>query len=312
MSMNISQPRKVMIFTSNGFVGNLLLNQIIPNMIQMGIEPIICDTRKPERKNKSIDLQDIEFYEYEILNKTIFPFLKSSAAKTFNYSLDALKKQYGIKVLRLENVNSKMFLSMVKQDSNVIGGISIRNFQIFKEQTISVFREKGFLWNLHPGLLPRYRGLLIPYRVHTNGDDIDGWTLHEVNSKIDQGRIVSQASNKLQKNSSVLKCYINMMPKSIKMILESLQIILQNGYIETHKNDVSISKYCSYPTPREFKKFKRAGIFFTTPDEAIDLYMKYYAPIDPRLTKSLKLKLVSEIRNWQEYKLTALSQKKAA
>ena len=49
---------------------------------------------------------------------------------------------------------------------------------------------KGKIINIHPSLLPKYRGLNTFKRVLNAGDAITGCTVHEVNEKLDDGKII--------------------------------------------------------------------------------------------------------------------------
>ena len=49
---------------------------------------------------------------------------------------------------------------------------------------------KGKIINIHPSLLPKYRGLNTFDRVLKAGDTITGCTVHEVNEKLDDGKII--------------------------------------------------------------------------------------------------------------------------
>ncbi len=55
-------------------------------------------------------------------------------------------------------------------------------------------RYDGKLINIHPSLLPKYKGLDTHARAIAAGDEIHGCTIHYVNSEMDGGRIIEQAS----------------------------------------------------------------------------------------------------------------------
>ena len=58
---------------------------------------------------------------------------------------------------------------------------------------------KGKILNIHPSLLPRYKGLNTHQRAIENKDKYSGCTVHFVNAKLDSGKII------LQKRVSILK-----------------------------------------------------------------------------------------------------------
>jgi phosphoribosylglycinamide formyltransferase-1 len=56
-----------------------------------------------------------------------------------------------------------------------------------------VTRYQGWMLNIHPSLLPKYRGLHTHARAIEAGDDIAGCTVHEVTADLDDGPILGQA-----------------------------------------------------------------------------------------------------------------------
>ncbi len=56
-----------------------------------------------------------------------------------------------------------------------------------------VTRYQGWMLNIHPSLLPKYRGLHTHVRAIDAGDDIAGCTVHEVTADLDDGPILGQA-----------------------------------------------------------------------------------------------------------------------
>ena len=80
--------------------------------------------------------------------------------------------------------------------------------------------------NIHPSLLPKYKGLKTHERSIKNKDKFSGCTVHFVNSKLDSGKIVLQKKVKISKNDTpaslakkVLKQEHNLFPKAITKIL---------------------------------------------------------------------------------------------
>jgi len=61
---------------------------------------------------------------------------------------------------------------------------------------------KGIILNIHPSLLPKYKGLNTHERVIQNKDKYSGCTVHYVNSKLDSGKIILQAKVKILKKET--------------------------------------------------------------------------------------------------------------
>ena len=61
---------------------------------------------------------------------------------------------------------------------------------------------KGKILNIHPSLLPKFKGLNTHKRVIENKEMYSGCTVHFVNSKLDSGKIILQKKVKLHKNET--------------------------------------------------------------------------------------------------------------
>ena len=66
-----------------------------------------------------------------------------------------------------------------------------------------IYKFKGKILNIHPSLLPKYKGLNTHARALENQDKYSGCTVHFVNSKLDSGRIILQKKVKIFKNDNV-------------------------------------------------------------------------------------------------------------
>ena len=61
---------------------------------------------------------------------------------------------------------------------------------------------KGKILNIHPSLLPKYKGLNTHQRVLNNNEKFSGCTVHYVSSKLDSGKIISQKKIKIKKKDT--------------------------------------------------------------------------------------------------------------
>ena len=65
-----------------------------------------------------------------------------------------------------------------------------------------ITKFKGKILNIHPSLLPKYKGLNTHQRALNNNEKYSGCTVHFVNSKLDSGKIVLQKKVKISKNDT--------------------------------------------------------------------------------------------------------------
>ena len=104
--------------------------------------------------------------------------IKYSNRKTFEYRL--------LKLLKRNNVDLICLAGFMK----ILSGSFIKKF----------YRP---ILNIHPSLLPRYKGLNTHIKVIRNKDKYSGATVHIVNEKLDSGKIILQEKIKVLKSDSV-------------------------------------------------------------------------------------------------------------
>ena len=63
-------------------------------------------------------------------------------------------------------------------------------------------RFEGNILNIHPSLLPKYKGLNTHERVILNNEKFSGCTVHLVNSKLDSGKIILQKKVRINKKDN--------------------------------------------------------------------------------------------------------------
>ena len=119
-------------------------------------------------------------------------------AKGLNY---AKKFKIKKKVLNFKNkkLSEKKLLSIL--NINNIHMICLAGFmKILSGNFIKKF--KGNILNIHPSLLPKYKGLNTHKRVLNNKEKYSGCTVHFVNSRLDSGKIILQKKVKISKNET--------------------------------------------------------------------------------------------------------------
>jgi len=118
----------------------------------------------------------------------------NSKAKGLHYAnIYKIKK----KVFDFKNILSeKKVINELK--NNDIHLICLAGFmKILSKSFIKNF--KGKILNIHPSLLPKYKGLNTHERAIKNKDKYSGCSVHFVNSKLDSGKIISQKKVRINK-----------------------------------------------------------------------------------------------------------------
>ena len=88
-----------------------------------------------------------------------------------------------------------------------------------------ITRFKGKIINIHPSLLPKYKGLNTHQRVLDNNEKFSGCTIHYVSKKLDSGKIIAKKKVKIFKKDSLKKLEKRVLKEENKLyplILEKL------------------------------------------------------------------------------------------
>ena len=132
--------------------------------------------------------------------------------KVYNYDQKIISEKRILKDLKSNNIKLICLAGFMK----ILSKDFIRNF-------------KGKILNIHPSLLPKYKGLNTHHRAIQNKEKYSGCTVHLVNSKLDSGKIILQKKVKLSKKETpsslqkkILKHEHILYPRAISKIFVSL------------------------------------------------------------------------------------------
>ena len=144
--------------------------------------------------------------------KSLMKFSKTKKSPiSINLIISNNSKAKGLKLSKIDKIKKKVFnfekkyktenqiISVLKEHE--IKMICLAGFmKILSRNFISKF--KGKILNIHPSLLPKYKGLNTHQRALNNNEKYSGCTVHLVNSKLDSGKIVLQKKVKISKNET--------------------------------------------------------------------------------------------------------------
>ena len=105
--------------------------------------------------------------------------------KIFNFEKKSIAERKIISELKKNKINFICLAGFMK----ILSKNFIKNF-------------KGKILNIHPSLLPKFKGLNTHERVIKNNETYSGCTVHFVNSKLDSGKIILQKKVKIYKNDN--------------------------------------------------------------------------------------------------------------
>ena len=146
-------------------------------------------------------------------------------AKGLNYAKKSKIKYYINNYKNVAVSEKQIFkqLSKFKIDLICLAGF----MKILSEKFIKKFKKP--ILNIHPSLLPKYKGLNTHKRVLKNNEKYSGSTVHFVTPKLDSGKIILQKKIKVLKSDNVkilekkiLKIEHKLYPEAIYKILSNL------------------------------------------------------------------------------------------
>jgi len=146
-------------------------------------------------------------------------------AKGLIYANQSKIKKY-LTNFKNKNISEKKLLK--KLLNHKINLICLAGFmRILSENFIKKFKNP--ILNIHPSLLPKYKGLNTHKKVIKNKENYSGSTVHLVSSKLDSGKIILQKKIKISKyenektlEKKILKIEHKLYYKAIKTFLLNL------------------------------------------------------------------------------------------
>ena len=166
-------------------------------------------------------------------------------------TLSGLAAAFAIPVIRTQNFNARQLAH----------DISTLPFEIllaacFPHRITAILRQLARIacWNIHPSLLPKYRGPSpVFWQIH-NGERQTGVTLHEITDRLDAGNIVAQKSFPLPTDRKAAGTGELIAKYGVDLFLEALYIH-RRGHQITIRQDESLASYfphapvtgCEYP-----------------------------------------------------------------
>ena len=147
------------------------------------------------------------------------------------------KEAQGLNYAKINNIKNivVIYKNKLKDEKKLLGAllkykirlICLAGFmKILSKEFILKF--EGKILNIHPSLLPNYKGLNTHRRVIENKEKFTGCTVHLVNSRLDSGKIILQKKIKILKKDNenslakkILKLEHQLYPRAIVKFLSS-------------------------------------------------------------------------------------------
>jgi len=145
-------------------------------------------------------------------------------AKGLNFAIKNNIKYLILNYKNKKKAESKILFNLKKKKINLI---CLAGFmKILSKRIINKYKDR--ILNIHPSLLPKYKGLNTHERVIKNKEKYTGCTVHIVNSKLDAGKKILQSKIRIYKKDNekslakrVLKVENKLYPKAVKKFLDT-------------------------------------------------------------------------------------------
>ncbi len=140
----------------------------------------------------------------------------------------------GVKIAKKYKIKKKIYnyKNKVKAENEILKDLNFHDIDLiclagFMKILSKNFIEKfkGKILNIHPSLLPKYKGLDTHRRVLKNNEKSSGCTVHYVSSKLYSGKIIMQKKVRILKTDThkslekkILKEEYKLYPKAIKKL----------------------------------------------------------------------------------------------
>ena len=118
-----------------------------------------------------------------------------------------------------KHIDEKKILFELKK--NRIDLICLAGFMKILSKTF-INNFNGKILNIHPSLLPKFKGLNTHERAIRNKEKYSGCTVHFVNSKLDSGKIILQDKVRINKNETPKTLAKKILAKEHKLYPEAI------------------------------------------------------------------------------------------
>lgn len=141
-------------------------------------------------------------------------------------SVKKIAQKHNIPVFTPRDINDPANIKLIKElKPDIIFSFMFR--RLFKENLLRI--PKYGCLNLHPSLLPKYRGRSPINWILINGEEVTGTSLHYMEPQADSGDIIAQKKIKIKKTDDVFTLHNRVAKVSLEMFKEVFPLIKHNN-----------------------------------------------------------------------------------
>jgi len=170
-------------------------------------------------------------------------------------TLDELIKRYRIPTYNTTNINTKATRACIESwEPDVM--VSLYFDQILKAKVIKI--PKVATLNMHPGILPRYRGIWPEFWKMLNDEEYAGVSIHHLIEKVDAGDVIAQEKFAIEKEDTKLSLVLKTAQKGSKLLIAVLKKMKEGKKLKPLALE-GTPNYYSLPDKKSFNMFHAKG-----------------------------------------------------
>jgi hypothetical protein len=259
------QPR-VAFFAGSDITTHLILARLVPGLRAAGVASTLFLTRAKPSRRRAPTLKNLFFVEHTLLQDHAYPYVDAYGQPR----PDGMNSPEGwrrlglpdVDVHEVADVNAPEFVRSLPA-MGIDVAVSVRCYQKFREP---ILRELGrpdegrYFVNLHPGLLPRYRGVNTFLRSMQNGEPEAGFTLHHLAADWDTGPVIGQARVPLDYARSVHENMLGHAADAAALIRRLADLVAGGHPVVALSQNHEAAAYYSHPGEDELQALRDRGV----------------------------------------------------
>ncbi len=264
MEQKLTAPPRVVFLSSGGLLGDLVLRRL-QNCGKLQIAGVVRSRRVMLRGAGFLRGAAAYFLRcgviYTVYIWTITTFAEFVGLFTGTGSITARAKRAAIPILHARDINDekgRKFIQSLEPDLVVSAHFDQRLYPPLCD------RPELPVINLHPSLLPSYRGLEPVLRAMASGDRNFGVTVHRLAESIDTGSIITQSAFEPQPGHSVLRSTYELFRCGADQLIAALDRIVNSRDDNPQPPGGS---YYSWPSGRDICQLYRKGKHLAKPSD---------------------------------------------
>ena len=221
----------------------------------------------------------------------------SKQGRGHNYKPSPVKSkalELGLEVfqpLDVNNIDSITKLRAINADIFIV----VSYGSLLKRELLNISKYKSI--NLHPSLLPLYRGAAPIQRTLMNGDDITGATVIEITEKLDAGDMLEQVKLEIDDEWNYGDLSSKLSAIGSELLLLALEKIQNNKVIKTKQSD-------NYTYAKKIKKDEKYLDFNFKADDVANKVRGLYPILTPTAIYNNHYLGITKVKVERELNLT--------